>query len=273
MEETKEPLGVTDEPVTEPVESEGRSEEEVAERPDESPDSDVKFDLKPPKGLEKEYKQLETQFRQAFIKNTSQKAEELRSIAQEKERLGSELAQHKAMIDDIRQHPEKLDAYKQVWGVHPQQPMPEFKSMDELVNYVEKRAEDKVRSAMDSKFNQYVQTKQYEERWVSGWETVAEKDPKAALYATLVKNELMNRDSQYLKGYNGTNETEVIEKTLKGIRGIFQKEMDQVKQDTIQQMKGKKQMTTEKATKSSTVSSGSLDKDSILAEAREMFGS
>ena len=86
-----------------------------------------------------------------------------------------------------------------------------------------------------------------------------------------MKTKLKNRDSQYLKGYNGTNETEVIEKILKGIRGIFQKEMDQVKQDTIQQMKGKKQMTTEKATKSSTVSSGSLDKDSILAEAREML--
>lgn len=270
------PAPVTDAPsVTEPVAAEERSMEPLA-RPEGSPDAaEFAIDLKPPKGLEKEYAELNKHFRAAYLKNTSAKADELKQLAVEKDRIAQEVQQYKGMVEDLRQHPEKLSAYQQIWGqaAAPATAIPEFRDTAELVQFVKTQTLHEAQALMDQRWQQYQQTKAYEDKWVSAWSSVVENDPHAAPYRRLVRNELMDRESPYLKLYTGQNEVEVIERAVRGMRELWRKEMDQVKQDTIKTMKGKVTATTERPTKSTkTVTAGPATRDAVIAEVQEALG-
>lgn len=243
----------------------GERTEVTTERPDESKDSvDFKVDLKAPKGLEKEFKELETQFRSAYLKNTSEKAEKLKALEAEKERLTTEASAYKKMADDFKVRLNPPVENKEV--------LPQFETVEQMVQFLDKKAESKVNALVEQKLQQFTQVKAYEDKWVNAWNTVAEKEPRAALYRELVKNELMNRESPYLKLYNGSNETEVLQKTLRGIRDIFQKEIDMTKQETIKKMKDKTSSVTEKGGKATKTTTTLKDRDAIIQAANDELG-
>lgn len=261
-----------DEPqdIEEPAKGDDGRAMETNGRTDASPDpEDFKIDVQPPKGLEEEHKELQKQFRDAWLKKNSENAEKLKASEAARQHIAEELERRQKAFDELALKGNPV----QVKQPEPE-PLPEFQDMGQLTRYVEERAALKAEAALQARMTQYEQRKAYEDRWVSGWNSVLEKDKTAHLFTDLAKNELMNPKSQYLKIYNGQNETEVLQKTVDGIRNVYEKFTESVKQQTIADMKRKTTTVTEKPVRSMTVSKSphEMTKAEILAEMKAELG-
>lgn len=271
--DTTEPLELkTDEPEKEPDEVEGRDVEE-GKQSVVSEDSDATVDVQPPEGMEKtEWQALEKKQRDAFLKMSSSKSSRIQELEAEKQRSTQELERRQRIIDEV--------ALKSGNSTTPApKPLPEFQDMGQLVNYVTETVRQESQREIDQRINAYEQKKAYEDRWVSGWNTVAEKDKtgltKDPEFVEIVRNELMNSKSQHLKNYNGQNEAEVIQKTVEKFSNFLTKHSDAVKQQTIADMKRKTSTGTEKPGKSISVGKDpkELTKSEIIAEMNAELGS
>ena len=279
------PVDIIEEPVVEPKDEpviddndadpaadDGRAakptDEPAAPSPD--PKDEVVFDVQAPKGLEKESEALRKQYRDAWLKKNSEKADQIRALEIERDRANQEATRRQAVIDQAaigRAAPAATPA---------PEPIPEFQDMGQLTRYVEDRAALKAEAAVQTRVQQYEQRKAYEERWVSAWNTVAENDKtgimQKPLFAKSIRNELMDRASSFLKFYNGQNEAEVIQKTVDAYRAFNEEYSESVRQQTIADMKRKTGAVTEKpAPRSVSVASDpkKQTKAEILAELRE----
>lgn len=266
-----EPQDRADEPAKEPAEVEGRAgdDTEVEVKDAESPDApaepaDTTIDAQPPEGMDKtEWQALEKKQRDAFLRMSSDKSRRIQELEAERDRSAQELERRQRVVEEValrgspRQEPKP-------------EPLPEFQDMSQLVGFVENRAAKRVDEIVNQRIQTYEQKKTYEDRWVSGWNTVAENDNTAPLFRDLVRNELMNPQSPYLKRYNGTNEAEVIQKTVEGIRSIFQKHVDAEKQKVLADVKRKVTTTTEKPSRSIPIGKDpkAQTKQDIIAEMR-----
>lgn len=268
--DTEEPaVDPKDEPIedADPKEDGGRAEE-PEDKPDASPDpkDDIQFDVQPPKGLEKESEALKKQYRDAWLKKNSENADRIRALEIDRDRHAQEATRRQSVIDQaaIGKAPPPAP-----------EPIPEFQDMGQLTRYVEDRASEKAQKAADQKINNFVQQKAYEERWVTAWNSVAETDKTAHLFRDLARNELMNPKSPYLSFYTGNNEAEVLQKTINGIRGVYENYTNTVKQQVIADMKRKTTVVTEKPGKSISVSRDpkTQTKADIIAEMNATLGS
>lgn len=272
---TEEPVvDPKDEPVeddADPKDDDGRAED-PKDKPQASadPKDDIEFDVQPPKGLEKESEALKKQYRDVWLKKNSENADKIRMLEIERDRLAEETRQRQTVIDQAA-----IGRATPAATPDPE-PMPEFQDMGQLSRYVEDRAAQKADAAVQARMTQYEQRKNYEERWVSGWNTVAENDKtgllKKPMFVKTIRNELMDRGSGFLKFYNGQNEAEVIQKTVDAYRAFNEEYAESVRQETIADMKRKTGVGTEKPvphTVSVAADPKKQTKAEILAELRE----
>ena len=263
-----EPAAVEPDPAEDAGQTEESKDKPAAASPD--PKDEVVFDVQAPKGLEKESEALRKQYRDAWLKKNSERADQLRALEIERDRLAEEARHRQSIIDQAaigRATPAATPT---------PEPIPEFQDMGELTRYVEDRAARKAEAAVQSRVQQYEQRKAYEEKWVSAWNTVAENDKtgimQKPLFAKSIRNELMDRGSGFLKLYNGQNEAEIIQKTVDAYRAFNEEYSESVRQQTIADMKRKAGAGTEKpAPRSVSVASDpkKQSKTDILAELRE----
>lgn len=270
-----------DEPATEPAADEGRADEtkEVAGEAKEEVAADASaesskdvFDAQPPKGLEKEHKAL----RDAWLKKNSEAADRIRMIEEEKVRITQELDRKNRLMEELA-----VRNAAPVKTPEPE-PMPEFQDLAQMTRYLEdratKKAEARAEAIVQGRLSQIEQKKAYEDRWANGWSSVAEKDKTMVTqdpeFQTLVRNELMNPHSPYLKHYNGKNEAEVIQRTVDGIRSIAEKYAAAAKQSVIADMKRKTTVATERPAKAVTIGKDprAMSKAEIIAEMRAELG-
>ena len=273
------PIDPIEEPVVEPRDEPTEdgadpadSDGQIPEPKDEpvaspEPKDDIGFDVQAPKGLEKQNEELRKQYRDAWLKKNSERADQIRSLEIERDRLAEEARHRQSVIDQA--------AIGRAPAAEPK-PIPEFQDMGQLVNYVKQD----VRQELEQEFTQRLQvrdqTKAYEDRWVSAWNTVSENDKtgfsKNPKVIKAIRNELMDRNSEHLKFYNGHNEAEIIQRAVDAERSFNEQYAESVRQQTIADMKRKTGAVTEKpAPRSVSVASDpkKQTKAEILAELRE----
>ena len=217
-----------------------------------------------------EWQALEKKQRDAFLRMSDEKSRRIQELEAEKNRFAQEVDRRQKLIEEAAFKGPKTEPLPE--------PIPEFQDMGQLVGYVEEKVTKRAEALFNQRMQTYEQKKVYEDRWVSAWNTVSENDKTAHLFRDLVRNELMNRESPYLRGYNGTetgsSEVEIIQKTVDGIRNIYQKYTDAEKQKTIQDMRRKTSTGTEKPGKSISVGKNPKDmsKSEIIADLNAELG-
>lgn len=277
---TEEPVSTpTDDPKTEqevkeeilsaePEGDDGRRSEDTPGRTEESPDSgdaDIKFDFKPPKGLEKGYKELEKQFRGSYLSKTEEIANKVKGLEAKLAETGAEAQKYRSMVEKYLENNTPKEEEK----------MPEFKDLREYTDYIEKRAVEKAEKKVEQKFNSFLQKKTEEQKWASAWNTVAEKDKSANTFAKLVVRELQAQDSEFAKLYNGQNAEDVLKRTLDYVRDFYDQHGKAIKEDTIRDMKRKTTASTERPSRSLSISKDPRlqSKQDIIAELHSELGS
>jgi hypothetical protein len=249
VDQITEPEVVADEPAKEPAADEGRADDadvEDAGTDDASKSDpvDPTLDATPPEGLDKtDWQALDKKQRDSFLRMSSDKSRRIQELEAERDRAAQELDRRQRVVEEVALRGSPRPEVKP-------EPLPEFQDMNQLVGFVEERAAKRVDQIVNQRLETYKRTKAYEDRWESGWNTVAEADSSAAYYRKLAYNELRDPQSPYLKKYNGTNEAEVIRDTVEGIRNIFEKATKEREQKIIADTKRKISSTTEKPSRS-----------------------
>lgn len=269
VDQITEPQVKADEPAKDPADDEGRADDAgdagTADAPKTDP-VDPTLDAQPPEGMEKaDWQALEKKQRDSFLRMSSDKSRRIQELEAERDRAAQELDRRQRVVEEVALRGSPGAATKP-------EPLPEFQDMNQLVGFVEDRAAKRVDQIVNQRIQTYEQKKTYEDRWVSGWNTVAENDTTGSTkdpeFQKMVRNELMNPASLYLKRYNGTNEAEIIQKAVDGFNGYVERRAEAIKQQTIADMKRKPGTSTEKPTRS--ISTGkdpkSQTKQDIIAE-------
>jgi hypothetical protein len=261
-----EPVEVSETPETQASDT---APQEIADVASETRDPDfpeIAFDINSfpedqREAAQKAYDKVNADFKRAYTPKFQDLKSRDQLRDQEVEQLNQKIQGWSQIAQEVMKDPSKLEAYRRIYFPDSEQPAAEtpkeFATVEELVNHYEtqlKTTQETVLEQARREAAAEVARSNREMRWDSAL-NAARQDPTFARYE---KEILANvRGDQKYKGvFNGSNETEVLQKGLSDFKEKLSQDKEEARQEILKSNAQKKAATTMAPRKATTTSAG-----------------
>lgn len=227
--------------------------------------------------FEEALKNKDLEWKRTFTRKTQESSARQKALEAEAASAKAQLAQYQRIGSELMADPSKIDAYRKLYA--PQtvanEPPPKFESVEDILDYVDKKYTNNLSVMKQSLLNETTQTlqaKQSEIRWEGALQGLR-ADPRFKKYEAVVAQMTM-RDQKYKQYYTGDNEQEVLKMAYDDFVGMIDEDVNTGKQELLTSLKAKKSASTQspRRTVATDAARPATSKDDIIARVNQRLG-